>query len=123
MQIDLGERYRMRLTFFTGGNFSQFCISDRFIKRVGYTETEERAIREWLRPFVNFVMGEEVPWGTEDITQYRHLTEDARVEITADPYWPRLMETAAVLRRTIEEEGGLFQTLKEVIVGKNTQVT
>jgi len=85
---------------------------------VGYTAAEEAAIREWLKPFVNFVKGEEVPWGTSDITQYRHLTEDARVEVVSDPYWPRLMDTASVLRRVIEEEGGVVQTLKEIVLGK-----
>jgi hypothetical protein len=90
----------------------------RFTKRVGFTADEERAIREWLGPFVSFVKGEEVAWGTMDITQYRHLTEDAKVEVASDPHWPRLMETASLLRKVIEGEGGIVQTVKEVIVGK-----
>lgn len=63
---------------------------------------EDKAIKEWLVPFVEFVKGEEVTWGTSDITQFRHLTEDARIEIVDDPYWAKLMDTAAVLRKVIE---------------------
>lgn len=62
--------------------------------------------------------GEEVTWGTCHITQFRHLTDDRRVEIVDDPYWARLMDTASVLRKVTEEEGGIIQTIKEVTIGQ-----
>jgi hypothetical protein len=46
------------------------------------------------------------------------LTEDGRVEVVRDPHWPRLMETAAVLRRVVEEEGGVIETFKELVGAK-----
>jgi carboxylesterase type B len=73
-----------------------------FARRVGFTKAEEKAIREWLIPFGQFVKGEDVSWGTSDIAQFRHLTEDARVEIVQDPHWPRLMDTASVLKKIVE---------------------
>jgi hypothetical protein len=90
----------------------------RYTKRVGFTPEEDSAIREWLKPFAQFVKGEEVAWGTEDIAQFRHLTEDAKVEVVKDSYWGSLMDTAAVLRKVIEQEGGAVQTLKGLTVGK-----
>jgi hypothetical protein len=77
------------------------------------SQKEDKAIREFLVPFASFVKGEEVTWGTTDITQFRHLTEDAKIEIVEDPYWVNLMDTAAVLR-TIEEEDGVIDVLKQV---------
>ena len=75
--------------------------NSRYTKRVGFTPEEDSAIREWLKPFAQFVKGEEVAWGTENIAQFRHLTEDARVEVVEDSYWSRLMDTAAVLRQSL----------------------
>ena len=69
-------------------------------------------------PFAEFVKGNEVAWGTTDVTQFRHLTEAGRVEVVQDPHWARLMETAAVLKRVVEEEGGLIETFKEPAGGK-----
>jgi hypothetical protein len=46
------------------------------------------------------------------------LTEDAKVEVVTDSYWPSLMDTAAVLRKVIEQEGGAVETLKKLTVGK-----
>jgi len=69
-------------------------------------------------PFVEFVKGEEVTWGTSEITQFRHLTEDAWIEIVDDPHWAKLMDTAAVLRKVIEQEGGVIQAVKVVTIGK-----
>lgn len=89
----------------------------RYTKRVGYTEEEDKAIREWLKPFVEFVKGEDVNWGTKSVTEFRQLTKHATIEVIKDPHWSRLMETAAVLGRVIEEEGGILQTLKEITTG------
>ena len=75
--------------------------NSRYTKRVGFTPEEDSAIREWLTPFAQFVKGEEVAWGTQNIAQFRHLTEDARVEVVEDSYWSRLMDTAAVLRQSL----------------------
>ena len=52
------------------------------------------------------------------ITKFRHLTETGKIEIVDDPYWAKLMDTASVLRKVIEEERGIIQTLKEVTIGK-----
>jgi hypothetical protein len=71
-----------------------------------------------LKPFAQFVKGEEVVWGTKEIDQFRHLTEDAKVEVVKDSYWSSLMDTAAVLRKVIEQEGGAVETLKKLTVGK-----
>jgi hypothetical protein len=46
------------------------------------------------------------------------LTKDATVEIVQDPHWSRLMETAAVLKRVVEDEGGAIEVFKELTVGK-----
>jgi len=86
-----------------------------YIKRVGFTEKEDKVIREWLEPFAKFIKGEEVLWGTSDVTQFRHLTEDAKIEIVQDPYWGHLMDTADVLRRVVEQEGGVIETIKRVV--------
>jgi len=85
-----------------------------YIRRVGFTQEEDKAIREWLEPFAKFIRGEDVTWGTSDVTQFRHLTEDAKIEIVQDPYWGNLMDTAAVLRRVVELEGGVIETIKKV---------
>ena len=90
-----------------------------YIKRVGFTEAEDKAIREWLAPFAKFIKGEEVTWGTSDVTQFRHLTDDAKIEIVQDPYWGKLMDTAAVLRRVVEQEGGVIETIKSLTVGNS----
>jgi hypothetical protein len=90
---------------------------NRYTKRVGYTEEEDKAIREWLNPFSEFIKGDEVNWGTKAVTEFRHLTKDATIEVVQDPHWSRLMETAAVLRRVMGEEGGVAQTLKELTTG------
>jgi hypothetical protein len=82
------------------------------------TEKEDKAIREWLVPFAQFIKGEEVSWGTEDVTQFRQLAKDGKVEVVEDPYWSRLMETAAVLKQVVEQEGGVIETFKELTVGK-----
>jgi hypothetical protein len=37
--------------------------------------------------------------------QYRHLTEDARIETVRDSDWERLIEIAAVVRKADEEKG------------------
>ena len=66
---------------------------------------EDKAIKEWLEPFAKFVKGEEVSWGTSRITQFRHLTENGKIEIVDDPYWVKLMDTAAVLRKVVGDEG------------------
>jgi hypothetical protein len=55
------------------------------------------------------VKGGEVPWGTSNVIQFRHLTEDGRVEIVQDPYWAKLMDTASILQRVIEEDDGEIQ--------------
>ena len=55
---------------------------------------EDKAIKEWLVPFVEFVKGEEVTWGTSGITQFCHLTETGRIEIVDDPYWAKSTDTA-----------------------------
>lgn len=91
--------------------------NSRYTKRIGFTPEEDSAIREWLKPFAQFVKGEEVNWGTQEINQFRHLTEDAKVEVVTDSYWASLMDTAAVLRKVIEQEGGAVETLKELTVG------
>jgi len=90
-----------------------------YIKRVGFTEAEDRVIREWLAPFAKFIKGEEVVWGTSDVTQFRHLTEDAKIEIVQDPHWGNLMDTAAVLRKVVEQEGGVIETIKSLTVGNS----
>jgi hypothetical protein len=90
-----------------------------YIKRVGFTEAEDKAITEWLEPFAKFIKGEDVTWGTSDVTQFRHLTEDAKIEIVQDPYWGNLMDTAAVLRRVVEQEGGVIETIKSLTVGNS----
>jgi hypothetical protein len=82
------------------------------------TEKEDKAIREWLAPFAQFVKGEELQWGTRDVTQFRHLTKDGKVEVVKDPHWSRLMETAAVLKRMVEQQGGVIETFTELTVGK-----
>jgi len=65
---------------------------------------EEKAVREWLAPFSKFVKGEDVPWGTSEISQFRRLMPDARVVVVQDPHWQILMDTAAVLKRVIAME-------------------
>jgi len=91
-----------------------------FVKRIPFSEKEEKVIREWLVPFAEFVKGDEtVEWGTKDVTEFRHLTEDATIEIVKDPYWAKLMDTASVLRRVIESEGAtVVQAVKEATTGK-----
>jgi carboxylesterase type B len=74
----------------------------RFVKRAPFVENEVKVITEWLTPFAKFIQGEDVDWGTSNIAQFRHLTDDAKIKIVEDPYWTQLMETASVLRDVIE---------------------
>ena len=60
---------------------------------------------EWLGPFASFVNGKVVEWGTTNITQYRHLREDAVIDVVLDSEWERLIEIAAVVRKADDEEG------------------
>jgi hypothetical protein len=75
------------------------------MKRKGYSREEDKAITEWLRPFASFVNGKVVDWGTTNITQYRHLREDAVVDVVVDSEWERLIEIAAVVRKADDGEG------------------
>ena len=75
------------------------------MKRSGYSQTEDKAIMEWLGPFASFVNGKVVEWGTTNITQYRHLREDAVIDVVLDSEWERLIEIAAVVRKADDEEG------------------
>ena len=83
---------------------------------MGFDETEDRVIREWLVPFAEFVKGNEVEWGTKDIIQFRQLTPDARIEIVQDPYWAKLMETAEVLRKAVEDGDEVIETIENLTI-------
>jgi hypothetical protein len=75
------------------------------MKRNGFSHEENKAIKEWLRPFASFVNGKVVDWGTTNITQYRHLREDAMIDVVLDSEWERLIEIAAVVKNADDEEG------------------
>jgi hypothetical protein len=75
------------------------------MKRNGYSQQEDKAIKEWLRPFASFVNGKVVDWGTTNITQYRHLKEDASIDVVLDSEWEKLIDIAAVVRKADDEEG------------------
>ncbi|SLM40710.1 Carboxylesterase, type B [Lasallia pustulata] len=53
------------------------------------TASEQSLLKEYLKPFGEFLRGEQVPWGTQSIEETRTITSDQRIEITVDEDWER----------------------------------
>ncbi|GAB7352269.1 hypothetical protein MBLNU459_g2730t1 [Dothideomycetes sp. NU459] len=51
------------------------------------TETDRRVISKWLEPYVRFLMGDPVGWGTESKTQVRALSRNGSIQIVEDERW------------------------------------
>ena len=53
------------------------------------TASEQSLLQEYLKPFGEFLRGEQVAWGTQSIEETRTITSDQRIEITVDEDWER----------------------------------
>ena len=53
------------------------------------TASERTLIKEYLKPFGEFLRGEQVAWGTQSFRETRTITSDQRIEITVDEDWER----------------------------------
>ena len=58
---------------------------------------ERRLIKQWLSPWKDFIHGNTSDWGTQHMTQFRHLTADGRITIQEDPTWSEYLTFAKVL--------------------------
>lgn len=57
------------------------------------TASERTLLKEYLKPFGEFLRGEHVAWGTKSIRETRTITSDQRIEITVDEDWERGQRT------------------------------
>lgn len=53
------------------------------------TASEQTLLKEYLKPFGEFLRGEQVAWGTQSIRETRTITSDQRIEIIVDEDWER----------------------------------
>jgi carboxylesterase type B len=61
-----------------------------FASRTGLAEAEKEVVREFLRPYGEFVAGREVHWGTGNVREVRTLLAGGQgVAVTRDEFWER----------------------------------
>jgi carboxylesterase type B len=51
------------------------------------TSSERTLIQEWLKPFGQFLRGENVIWGTRRLNEVKYLTSEGKIEIREDELW------------------------------------
>ncbi|KAK0122530.1 hypothetical protein ONS96_009572 [Cadophora gregata f. sp. sojae] len=67
------------------------------------THDEKTLIKEFLRPIVSFINGDEVQWGTRSVREVRCITAQGRIKISEDEVWDAklpLWETATEVDKT-----------------------
>lgn len=74
---EMGVTHGSDITIWFYGNGSELTASERTL------------LQEYLRPFGEFLRGEQVAWGTRSIRETRTITSGQRVEITIDEDWER----------------------------------
>ena len=73
-----------------------FCQPIWWYQHDRYTDTEDRVVKEWLKPWLAFVKGDTVAWGTSSMKQYRRLIDNG-IRIENDEHWDRYTTFGEVL--------------------------
>ena len=55
--------------------------------RIGYSEEDKMKVNAFVEPFGNFLKGDEVNWGTENVRQIREMGTDGLVRVVQDDRW------------------------------------
>lgn len=58
-------------------------------RRGGFDAGDIEKCKVWLKPFMQFLAGEEVEWGTRSATEIREFSRDGMVRIVEDEGWQR----------------------------------
>jgi carboxylesterase type B len=56
------------------------------------TEKEKGLLREWLKPMVAFINGNDAHWGTRSIRDVRYLTSNGKIEVREDTIFEEKLE-------------------------------
>ncbi|ESZ96305.1 hypothetical protein SBOR_3360 [Sclerotinia borealis F-4128] len=79
------------------------------------TEREKELLKEWLKPMIAFINGEDVDWGTRSIKDVRILTSDGKIEIREDEIYEEKLELWKLVKMATKFRGEKFEHKIEVL--------
>lgn len=55
--------------------------------REGYTESERKVVKNWVQPYMKFLLFEKPEWENSEISKFRYFQPDGGVSYVEDPIW------------------------------------